>query len=190
MEEMQRQIKWEGVQNFHTLSEHTTVPKSLHVKSPCVHQPEAVRNGSLRSLWRFHYPDTIDQIMAIGHRRLIQPLNSPWRPRVGLKRPTCRTGLVPILPALQKLPRYHKLRCEWKAFVITVKTPLLLLSLRRVQGLFLLLKALCQKQGQRPNIYFLLWITISQIFVYFPKRIYYATLKSFYLIHEQREAHE
>ena len=132
IEEMQRAKynKWEGVQNFHALSEHATLPKSSRVKSPRVHQPEPVRTGSFGVLWRLHNLGMIDQIL--GHWWLIlppAPLPFPQRSGVGLKVPTLQSqGWFPWQPTPSFLLSkshlcYHKLRCGWKEFVMNIKTP-------------------------------------------------------------------
>ena len=78
------QDMWEGVQDFHALSGHTT-----SAAPPCVQQPRSSSNLKLRGfLWRLHHMGMMD------HKIHFQPLSPLWRMgEEGLKIPSISSWL-------------------------------------------------------------------------------------------------
>ena len=75
MEEMYRQVMWEGAQSFQALSRHTTLPKS-----PRLPTQNLSKLRPFGVLWRFHYIGLIDSIIDHWQTEFnLQPLGPPQR---------------------------------------------------------------------------------------------------------------
>lgn len=140
-------LRWEGVEPLWP-SEHITLPKS-----PYVHQPEPSEPYLFEFLRSVITQTLLIKSLPVGNWFNLHPLSPFPGDRVGYKFSVCLVLFSwPHPRCIPKEPHSHKLRCHWKG---------LLWILRH----FLLYHKMGFKESfwnwQRPNSWFLYWITIS-----------------------------